>query len=319
MLEVIVIGAGRMGREHAHAISAAGDEVIAFLDPDLTRAESAAAEIGGEALAAEADLTGPLERLTRRGASAALIASPSVLHLAHAQAAISLGLPVLLEKPPWVPGQDPEPLLAAARQGAVLAVGMTTRFNPGVQAVRNAVRSGALGPLLFASDRVAFTLGPGDLGDWYFDVRRSGGGVLVTNGVHSLDRLGWILGETLVLRSVRLSSGLFRSCEDTALLELSADGATVQVTELWGPGPVPPSELLVIGPRGSCWTDSEGNWRRSSVEGSRSEDRPLGYSEILEQWRAFRDLVLEGRRSSVLPGIEELWAPMQLLEQAVHW
>ncbi len=156
MLEVIVIGAGRMGREHAHAISAAGDEVIAFLDPDLTRAESAAAEIGGEALAAEADLTGPLERLTRRGASAALIASPSVLHLAHAQAAISLGLPVLLEKPPWVPGQDPEPLLAAARQGAVLAVGMTTRFNPGVQAVRNAVRSGALGPLLFASDRVAF-------------------------------------------------------------------------------------------------------------------------------------------------------------------
>ena len=296
MLEVIVIGAGRMGREHAHAISAAGDEVIAFLDPDLTRAESAAAEIGGEALAAEADLTGPLERLTRRGASAALIASPSVLHLAHAQAAISLGLPVLLEKPPWVPGQDPEPLLAAARQGAVLAVGMTTRFNPGVQAVRNAVRSGALGPLLFAS-----------------------GGVLVTNGVHSLDRLGWILGETLVLRSVRLSSGLFRSCEDTALLELSADGATVQVTELWGPGPVPPSELLVIGPRGSCWTDSEGNWRLSSVEGSRSEDRPLGYSEILEQWRAFRDLVLEGRRSSVLPGIEELWAPMQLLEQAVHW
>ena len=65
MLEVIVIGAGRMGREHAHAISAAGDEVIAFLDPDLTRAESAAAEIGGEALAAEADLTGkPVNRDT---------------------------------------------------------------------------------------------------------------------------------------------------------------------------------------------------------------------------------------------------------------
>ena len=319
MLKVVVVGAGRMGREHAHAISVAGDQVVAFLDPDIARAQRAAADLGGLGISVGDDIADALGRVAGRGASAVLVASPSALHLAHARAAISFGLPVLLEKPPWAPGQDPRPLLDAGHNGAVLAVGMTTRFNPGVQAVRRAVRSGALGSVLVASDLVAFTLAPGDLGDWYFDVERSGGGVLTTNGVHSLDRLAWILGQPLVLRSARLSSEMLRSCEDTALLELSAGDTRAHISELWGPGPVPPSELLVIGTRGSCWTDREGNWRLSSIDGSASEGRPPGYSELLEQWRSFRSLVLDGRRDDVLPEIDELVAPMDLLAEAVRW
>ena len=114
---------------------------------------------------------------------------------------------MLLEKPPWVPGQDPGALLSLESNGAVLAVGMSTRFNPGVQAVRTAVRSGSLGTILLASDRVAFTVPPGTLAEWYFDADQSGGGVLVTNGVHSLDRAGVDpLGQPLKLNKVQLSS-----------------------------------------------------------------------------------------------------------------
>ena len=320
-LEVIVVGAGRMGREHAEAILSLGDEVVAFLDWDLSRAESAAAQLGGKAAAVGPDLAATIEQFARAETSVVLIASPSALHVDHAQAALSLGLPVLLEKPPWVPGQDPAQLLGLKSHGAVLAVGMSTRFNPGVQAMRSAVRSGSMGTILLASDRVAFTVPPGTLAEWYFDVNQSGGGVLVTNGVHSLDRLGWILDQALHLDKAQLSSEMLKGCENIAVLELSAGQTQVSVTELWAPGPVPPSELFVLGTTGCCWTDAAGNWRVACLEEDASGTRPPGYSELVEQWRAFRGRVVEGDESeveNVLAEIEELVAPMALIEQALR-
>lgn len=315
-LDVVVVGAGRMGAAHAAAIASAGDRVAAFLDSDLARAESAADRYGGQAAATDGDLAGAIEPFARAGASAVLIASPSALHLAHATAAVACGLPVLLEKPPWVPGQDAGRLVEASRGGAVIAVGMTTRFNPGIQALHGGVRSGALGSVLAAHDRIAFTLSPGDLENWYFDPERSGGGVLVTNGVHSLDRLAWILGEDLVLGNVLRSAEMLRTCEDVAIVDGTAGTAAVRVIELWARGPVPPNELLLLGTKGSAWTDAEGNWQVSGLGGSNSGTRPPGWSELAAQWRSFRDLVLAGRRDGVLPGLAELAPTMALLEQA---
>lgn len=315
-LDVVIVGAGRMGAAHAAAIASAGDRVTAFLDSDLARAESAADRYGGQAAAAGDDLAAAIDSFARAGTSAVLIASPSALHLAHATAAAALGLPVLLEKPPWVPGQDARRLVEASRSGAVIAVGMSTRFNPGIQALRGSVRSGALGSVLAAHDRIAFTLSPGDLEDWYFDPEHSGGGVLVTNGVHSLDRLAWILGEDLVLENVRRSAEMLRTCEDTAILDATAGTAAVRAMELWAAGPVPPSELLLLGTKGSAWTDAEGNWQVSNLGGSSSGTRPPGWSELAAQWHSFRDLVLSGHRDGVLPGLAELAPTMALLEQA---
>jgi hypothetical protein len=81
---------------------------------------------------------------------------------------------------------------------------------------------------------------------------------------------------------------------------------------------VPPTELLVLGTRGSCWSDAEGNWRLSSIEGNASGSRPAGWSELAEQWRSFRRLVLEGEGDDVLPGVEQLIGPMRLLEEAIR-
>ena len=53
-LNVVIIGAGRMGREHAAAATAAGDNVIAVLDPDIARAGALAGEHGAVAATAVA-------------------------------------------------------------------------------------------------------------------------------------------------------------------------------------------------------------------------------------------------------------------------
>lgn len=316
-LEVVIVGAGRMGHEHAQAICAAGDTVMAFLDADPPRAARAASEYGALSSMSSQDLSEDLAQCAEHGATAVVIATPSPLHLEQAEVALSVGLPVLLEKPPWLPGQDPTVLLDLVQRGGVLGVGMTTRFNPGVQALHRTVRSGVLGDVLIASDRVAFTVAPGDLAGWYLDGAKSGG-VLVTNGVHSLDRLAWILGQPLTLMSSRLRSDLLASYQDTAVLELAAGETAVQVMELWGPGPVPPSELLVVGSRGSCWSDAQGNWRLSAVGHNASEPRSPGYSELLEQWRSFRRLAMGNGAGEIIPSLTDLAPSMGLLEEALR-
>lgn len=317
-LGAVVIGAGRMGREHALAVTAAGDEVLLVVDPDLNRATTLASEFRARAVGLDGDLG---EVLGDVGVPASrtpvIIASPSAMHLDQASVALRLGFPVLLEKPPWVPGQDVANLVAEADRG-VLAVGMTTRFAPGVQALREAVRRGELGRVEWLSDVVAFTVDPVvPLPSWYLDPLRSGGGVLVTNGVHSLDRVAWILGSALALEDVRLSSEFLGTCEDTAFLRLDGGGPCVTVTEIWGPGPVPPSQILIVGTRGTAWADSAGNWTVASMSGS-SAGAPLpGHLNLQAQWRSFRDVVTRGTWDDVLPRVRELLPSMALLEQAL--
>ena len=272
-LNVVIIGAGRMGREHAAAATAAGDKVIAVLDPDIARAGALAGEHGAVVATAVA-LGDTLDALAHGdGDMAVIVASPSAFHLDHALVAIGRGASVLVEKPPWVPGQDPAPLLSAASNSSALtAVGMTTRFSPGVQALRRAVRSGQLGSVMWVSDLVAFSLaGDSGLPAWYFEPGLSGGGVLVTNGVHSIDRVSWVLGEPLVLETARKSSGWLHDCEDTASLMLRAGGAAVSITELWSLGPSRPL---------SCWSSATGAVRgrmlRATGRYPRGRERPQG-------------------------------------------
>jgi predicted dehydrogenase len=93
-LAVVVVGAGLMGRWHAHAARRAGALVRAVVDPDLARAEALAGRHAGArpfvsfgaALAA-----GPVD--------AAHICTPVATHEALAVAALEAGCHVLIEKP----------------------------------------------------------------------------------------------------------------------------------------------------------------------------------------------------------------------------
>jgi predicted dehydrogenase len=317
-LKVVVIAAGRMAREHAAAVVAAGDKVIAVIDPDVTRAEALAAEHQASAGASQDDIVEILASLGLQfGDVAFVIASPSALHLEQAVTAAERGSCVLLEKPPWIPGQDPLPLLAAPPDDVRIAVGMTTRFSIGIQALRSAVQSGQLGSILRVSDLIAFSLAADRLPEWYFDPQMSGGGVVVTNGVHSVDRLSWILGLPLQLQSASLSSGFLHSCDDTAVLELRAGHVLVSSTLLWSLGPVPSSQLLIVGDEGSAWTDAAGNWMVSSIRGTASGSPPSGHDNLKAQWRSFRSFVTTRKRDDVLPRLGDLALSMALLDEVM--
>jgi predicted dehydrogenase len=121
---MVVIGAGRMGGYHAKAC-AENPEVLlaAVIDQDLGRAAKIAAELGVAASGTIDEVAGKIE--------AAVVAVPTVAHLAVAGPLLERGVACLVEKPLAATSAEARKLEAAAGRGrTVLQVGHTERFNP---------------------------------------------------------------------------------------------------------------------------------------------------------------------------------------------
>lgn len=126
MLKFAVIGAGVMGTNHVRIARAVpGVEVAFVVDPDLKKAERAAATCDAQATTDLADVLGEVD--------CAVVASPSSFHEAHGIRLLEHGAHVLVEKPIATTVEQAARLVAvAAERGLVLQVGHVERFNPAV-------------------------------------------------------------------------------------------------------------------------------------------------------------------------------------------
>jgi predicted dehydrogenase len=90
-----VVGAGLMGRWHAHAIGRVGSRVVAVIDPDLQRARALAARLPARSVA-----TADLERaIHEHGIQVVHVCAPLSFHEAITRQAIDAGVHALVEKP----------------------------------------------------------------------------------------------------------------------------------------------------------------------------------------------------------------------------
>jgi predicted dehydrogenase len=126
VLKFAIVGAGVMGSNHARlARSVPGIELAYVVDPDLARAERAAAVSGARATTDLGEILGKVD--------CAVVASPSSLHEEHGLALIAHGTHILVEKPIATSRDEALRLVdAAAKAGVVLQVGHVERFNPAV-------------------------------------------------------------------------------------------------------------------------------------------------------------------------------------------
>lgn len=254
-----------------------------------------------------------LEDMTDERIDAAVVTTPTSDHHSTTRMLLDRGIPVLVEKPHRMPAQDrwePRP------DEPLCWVGVSTRYSRGMSAVRNAIQTGALGDIVLWSDRIWFELRPESLPAWYFDPQMAGGGVLVTNGVHALDRVEWMLGP-LEIESSHLSSVIEgHATEDLATVTGRAGETRVEISLLWAGGALPPPELVVVGTKGTASVRQGRDWEISSDELSEtghevSEDEPF---EV--QWEAFRNALLSGDEGGPTP--ERLERVMDGIQQIYH-
>ncbi len=127
---VAVVGCGRMGKLHARVLNEMdGCELVCVVDSNQATARAVGKQRSCPALTDPAEAVGLVD--------AAVIAVPTVHHLAVAKPFLQAGKSVLIEKPLASDLQTGQKLVDLAEaNGATVQVGHTERFNPAVVAMQ---------------------------------------------------------------------------------------------------------------------------------------------------------------------------------------
>jgi len=134
-----------------------------------------------------------VEELCASGIDAVYIATPPKYHEEYALACISLGLPILVEKPFAYDSRAALRIINAANERGVFCMeGLWTRFLPLISEVKTLVNSGLLGDLRsFRGDFMAANVP--DLEVSQFDPAK-GGGALMYRGIYPLSLAQYLMG-----------------------------------------------------------------------------------------------------------------------------
>src|SRR5476649_617959 len=215
LLRIGVIGVGVMGSNHARVLTGLpGAELVGVADPDLKQAEFVARTLGCAAVAS-------VNELLDLKLDAVTIAAPTHLHRDIALACIARGVHVMVEKPIASSVEEGREIIAAARRaGVTLMVGHVERFNPAVEAIKDALRNEDI--LSIAITRV----GP-------FPPRMSNVGVVIDLAVHDIDLIRWFTDSEIIEVQPQLSSAVAER-EDIALLQFrTASGVLAHINTNW--------------------------------------------------------------------------------------
>ena len=227
-----IIGAGRMGSNHARLIAAGAPElrIVAIGDSDGDAARRLADEIGGGAT----PFPDPLDAIGARGVDAVLVAVSSAHHRAVVEAAAAARRDILCEKPLAVDLGDTEAILAAvARAGVRLQVGLMRRHDPDHVRARARIVAGELGrPLLFNSRQFDADPPPAEILD-----PRVSGGIMLDMGIHEFDSARFLMGSEVVEVQATGSVQVFPEAAvfgdvDTAVVNLRFASGAIGSVEL---------------------------------------------------------------------------------------
>lgn len=193
VLNIGIVGLGIIGKVHlANSRDYGLGKIVALADPQLS-----AISDSYEGLAVHEDWK---EIVKAPEIDAVIICLPHFLHADCAEAAMKAGKHVFLEKPLATTLADAHRLVACAKaHDRVLTVNMTHRFYPPIRKARDLIRSGAIGDVISVRDHYMEVIDRREFPAWFFDPKAAGGGVAMTDAIHLLDRVSWLIDEPLDL------------------------------------------------------------------------------------------------------------------------
>jgi myo-inositol 2-dehydrogenase/D-chiro-inositol 1-dehydrogenase len=222
MLNIAVLGAGRIGRIHAGNIAAHPLARLAGIADPVPQAAAALAEALG------APVLSPAQAMA---ADAVLIASPTPTHADYIEQAAAAGRPVFCEKPIDLAVERVRACLAAVKQAGIpLMVGFNRRWDPHFGALKQRLDAGEIGDLELLTI-ISRDPSPPPLA--YVAVS---GGLFRDMMIHDLDMACFLLGERPVAISAFGSSLVDPAIGaagdvDTALVMLrTASGRLCQIS-----------------------------------------------------------------------------------------
>jgi myo-inositol 2-dehydrogenase/D-chiro-inositol 1-dehydrogenase len=249
-----LIGAGLIGDQHALAFQRVkGARLVAVADPDTTRAARLADTY--RVPHAYDDYRHVLERAD---IDMVCVGAPNFTHRDIVIAAAEAGKHVVCEKPLARTLSEAREMLAAAEHAGIkLMYAELICFAPRYVRAKELIDEGTFGRV-FQIKHGETHFGPHS--DWFWQGERSGGGVLMDMGCHSIEIIRWLYDKPAI-ESVTAELGTFvhgdrTDLEDHALVTIRFAGDRLGVVEAsWAKPGGMDDRLDIQGSAGTCHGD----------------------------------------------------------------
>jgi predicted dehydrogenase len=266
MIGIAVIGLGNALQPHARALVDLADRVrvVWAAASSETRLKDVAERYGFPTT------TDVAHAIADPAVDAVMVLTPANAHLPIAEAAFVAGKHVFCEKPLEVSIQRGEQVIAVGRNAKrLLGICLQHRFRLGSRRLHEVLNEGALGNV-----QAAIMMVPWWRPQSYYDEpgrgvkARDGGGVLITQAIHSLDLFRWLVGiERVEAAQVRTTDLHRMESEDyAAALVRLGNGAPGTIIGTVAAYPGSPEWLHIIGSRGTARLEG-GSLRLSFLNG----------------------------------------------------
>lgn len=229
-IKLAVVGLGKMGLSHfAIANATSGIDVVAVSDSSKLLQEGFTRFIKKQSFGDYKAL------LDTPGLEAVVIATPTKLHYAMAEAALERGINVFCEKPMTLSGRESGALAAlAADRGLVGQVGYHNRFVGTFREIRRLLDIGAIGRVrhIHAEAYGPVVVKP-TAATWRSNPEE-GGGCLYDYAAHPVNLMNWYAGGALECTGAELPEQFSSGVEDAVYATLRfANSVTGQVSVNW--------------------------------------------------------------------------------------
>ncbi len=273
-LKAAVIGAGSMGSRHARIFAELPEtDLVAVVGASTANCVRVAEQY------ASTPYTDTQQMLTVAQPDLVSVAVPTVHHLVVAKTALAAGCHVLVEKPIASTVDEAQALIpAAVAADRKLMVGHIVRFDPAVQALKQHIDAGELGPI---HQIVCRRVSP-------FPHRVRDVGVALDLAPHDLDLMHYITGQAPSSVYAHTAQRFHARHEDLLAALLRFPGGIIGILEINWLTPIRVRDVTVLGDRGMLCADCIGQtltfYENAEIDGDTgrgvtgvSQGRTIGY------------------------------------------
>ena len=254
-MKVVLIGCGGIGAMHAQMIVGSGLTLAAVADADPARAKAFAKQFGAK------DYTDASKAMQHPGIDIVAIATPTMTHLKLATEAAKLGKHIFCEKPIARTVADSEKIISIAdKAGVKLFVGHVVRYFQEFEAIREQIKSGAIGKPGFVRTYRGGIMPAG----WFRDYKLSGG-VTFDCSIHDFDWIRFAFGDVERVFSQHLQRSKPTPMDYSMTTLRLKSGMLAQVTGVWAQPSGFQVKVEVCGESGMIQYDSAQTPIRSNI------------------------------------------------------
>jgi predicted dehydrogenase len=296
-----IIGAGEFAGYHIHAIrNVEGLRVVAASRRDRGQLDNFCK------LHSLIGHTNYHDLLDDDSIDAVLIATPHHLHTEIVEQAATKGKHILLEKPLAENTEGVNRIVKAVKENGIrFMVGFSHRFSRANHKARELVATGAIGEIVSGVSALSKLWMVPERREWHLS-RKTGGGMWLTNGIHLLDRLCFLMDSRIEAISANIGTRFHNQDADdyaTAYLKFSSGvSGMVSVFGYSNGGPI--EETILIGTKGMIKINQhtgvllglDDGWKHIVDTGSDN----FHFDALAKEWTVFRDYVLTGSGEGVI-------------------